>query len=308
MKIKNNMKKIDNKKLIIEFSHPGKEYIPFKQKNDPNVEFNDKFRNSGKRKWNNLPNHKRKFIKSCGDFVAPNNNLHQNKLLTFWGEWEAESYFERINSKNSPQFVHVPFLDSGYNGPTKHNTDPFVFGERFWFTNCKQDRMKFLRSLSKNTIILFGTEDKFGFKLDTVFVINEKFSYSQIQSKIETFSKQLRKTNFCCNDMVFDENKSHYSYYTGKNYIDDDRLFSFSPAKVFNENKINGHERVFLNVKEFGLQKVGAGSVCTRLFLEKINNDNLDDNFLYEYWKKIVEECFLQGFVLGFNFKLPKII
>ena len=43
---KNNMKKIDNKKLIIEFSHPGKEYIPFKQKNDPNVEFNDKFRNS----------------------------------------------------------------------------------------------------------------------------------------------------------------------------------------------------------------------------------------------------------------------
>ena len=48
--------------------------------------------------------------------------------------------------------------------------------------------------------------------------------------------------------------------------------------------------------------------MCTRLFLEKSNNNNLDDNFLYDYWKKLTKICFDQGFVLGFNFELPKII
>ena len=93
-----------------------------------------------------------------------------------------------------------------------------------------------------------------------------------------------------------------------KNYSDDKDLFSFSPSKVIKDQIIECHERVILDVKQFGLQKLGAGSVCTRLFLEKSNNNNLDDNFLYDYWKKLTKICFDQGFVLGFNFELPKII
>ena len=301
----------ENKRMIVEFSHPGKEYIPYKRKDDPNVLFNNKSRNIGKRKWNNLHSHKRKFMKSHGNYLSSNNILFKTEPLTFWGEWEAESYFERINTTESPQFIHSPFLDIGYNGPTKHNTDPFVFGERFWYTNCKQgkkDRKSFLRNLSKNSIILFGTESKYGFKLDTVFVVKDKFDCLQIQSKIETFSEQFKKTNLFLNNMLFDENKSHYSYYAGKNYNDDKDLFSFSPSKVVKDQIVESHERVILDVKQFGLQKIGAGSVCTRLFLEKLNNNNLDDNFLYDYWKKIAKTCFDQGFVLGFNFELPKIM
>ena len=45
-----------------------------------------------------------------------------------------------------------------------------------------------------------------------------------------------------------------------------------------------------------------------RLYLDKSTNNNLDDKFLYDYWKKIVNACFDQGFVLGFDFELPKII
>ena len=79
--------------------------------------------------------------------------------------------------------------------------------------------------------------------------------------------------------MLFDTNKAHYSYYVGNNYHDDKNLFSFSPSKVLNKNTSVGHERVLLNVNDFGLQKIGAGSVCKRLYLEKSTNNNLDDKF-----------------------------
>ena len=121
----------ENKKMIVEFTHPGKEYIPYKRKNDPNVLFDNKSRDVGKRKWNNLNNHKRKFMKSYGNYLSPNNILFKTEPLTFWGEWEAESYFERINFKDTPQFVHFPVLDMGYNGPTKHNTDPLFLVRDF---------------------------------------------------------------------------------------------------------------------------------------------------------------------------------
>ena len=49
-------------------------------------------------------------------------------------------------------------------------------------------------------------------------------------------------------------------------------------------------------------------SILFLLYLDKTINNNLDDKFLYDYWKKIVNACFDQGFVLGFDFELPKII
>ena len=302
------MKNKSDNKLIVEFSHPGAEYVPYKKKEDPNIVFDNSSKISGRRKWNNLKSHKRKFIQSIGNFISEDNILHKDKKLTFWGEWEAESNFKMINDNDTPRFVHYPILDKTYNGPTKHNTDPFVFGDNFWYTNCKQSSRPFLQRMSKNSIILFGTESKTNFKLDTVFVIKQKFNYLEIQSAIKSFSEQLIKTNFTMNNMLFDKNKTHYSYYVGKNFNDDKNLFSFSPSKVLNKNTSVGHERVLLNINDFGLQKIGAGTVCKRLYLEKSINNNLDDKFLYDYWKKIVNACFDQGFVLGFDFELPKII
>tara|TARA_B110000503_G_C7162418_1_gene420271 strand:+ start:3271 stop:4179 length:909 start_codon:yes stop_codon:yes gene_type:complete len=302
--LKNNS---DNK-LIVQFSHPGAEYIPYKKREDPNIVFDNSLKISGRRKWNNLKSHKRKFIQSIGNFISEDNILHKDKKLTFWGEWEAESNFKMINDNDTPRFVHYPILDTTYNGPTKHNTDPFVFGNNFWYTNCKQNSRPFLQRMSKNSIILFGTEGKTNFKLDTVFVIKQKFNYLEIQSGIKSFSEQLIKTNFTMNNMLFDKNKTHYSYYVGKNFNDDKNLFSFSPSKILNKNTSVGHERVLLNVNDFSLQKIGAGTVCKRLLLDKSINNNLHDKFLYDYWKKIVNACFDQGFVLGFDFELPKII
>lgn len=40
-----------------------------------------------------------------------------------------------------------------------HNTDPFVFGENFYYTNCKQQRFyRILRTLNNGSIIIYGSE------------------------------------------------------------------------------------------------------------------------------------------------------
>ena len=63
------MKNNSDNKLIVQFSHPGAEYIPYKKREDPNIVFDNSLKVSGRRKWNNLKSHKRKFIQSIGNFA-----------------------------------------------------------------------------------------------------------------------------------------------------------------------------------------------------------------------------------------------
>jgi hypothetical protein len=64
---------------------------------------------------------------------------------------------------------------SGYRGA--QNTDPFVFGDRFLYTCCKQrlrsGRPTQLRYLPHGSLVLFGSHISGGFGLDTVFVVDD---------------------------------------------------------------------------------------------------------------------------------------
>ena len=164
-------------RVVVEFTHPGVEYIPKKRVFDEHVIWKDEKKTSGIRKWNELPSHKRKFLLCKGTYVDKDWKAKQAPL-TFWGEWEAQSYFKSTGLKKgiSPQFLHKPFLDDSYSGLRKNNTDPFVFGNNFWYTNCKQRKGSFTTRLDDFSIILFGTERKNGFYLDTVFVVGKSIS------------------------------------------------------------------------------------------------------------------------------------
>ncbi len=131
-------------RAIVEFTHPGVEYIPKKRVFDEHVIWKDEKKTSGIRKWNELPSHKRKYLLCKGTYVDKDWKAKKS-LLTFWGEWEAQSYFKSTSLKKgiSPQFIHKPFLDDSYSALRKNNTDPFVFGDNFWYTNCKQRKGSF---------------------------------------------------------------------------------------------------------------------------------------------------------------------
>jgi hypothetical protein len=61
------------------------------------------------------------------------------------------------------------------------NTDPFVFGERFLYSCCKQLRHNgtatYLRELQRGDVILFGSHQHGAFVLDTVLVVAESLLF-----------------------------------------------------------------------------------------------------------------------------------
>ena len=60
----------------------------------------------------------------------------------------------------------------------RHNTDPFVFGECFRYSNCRQTHCEDLRKLAPGSVILFGSNLGGAFVLDTVFVVDFGVDYS----------------------------------------------------------------------------------------------------------------------------------
>jgi hypothetical protein len=102
----------------------------------------------------------------------------------FWGEWEAPSYvIKRWEEKDSlPRFLHRPVWEHPTTEGTRQNTDPWVFGDSFRFSNCKQLTPKRNRSslqyLAPGSIILFGSATGDEFVLDTLFVVRDCFRFS----------------------------------------------------------------------------------------------------------------------------------
>lgn len=197
---------------IVQFPHPQREHelTSYEKKATPLV-----------KEWNN-GQHRRKFLRAKGMCVSDNNILSEEKDILFWGEWEPYSEVEILhgNTKNpkSPMYVHKPFLKVKKNGnlhyyihhqpkaisesdkaklsctdrscikSNRSNTDPFVFGNYFIYSCCRQftknkenGNFKYssMKSLQKGSLILFGSsflnpqgEDPY-FALDTVFVVGE---------------------------------------------------------------------------------------------------------------------------------------
>jgi len=160
---------IENKLLFVQFIHPGGEHKP----------------DDGDCKGWNTGRHARKFIQNCGKYVdatAPGGVREDD--LVFWGEWEPESTVSRRIAAplpHGPHWVYQPY----YGTPPKEwaqNTDPFVFGDHFLYSNCLQ-RTKFgptqMTTLDRGSVILFGScIGKTEFVVDTVFVVDRWINYS----------------------------------------------------------------------------------------------------------------------------------
>lgn len=127
--------------MIIQFSHNGKEL---------NISRNYIFdsKSNGYIFWSDMPTHKRKFIKHKGWYLENVGGQFsiepQIDELYFWGEWEPQSQFELtgnsfLNKERLPHAIHYPLFSDDNKG--RHNTDPFVFGNHFYYTNCKQKQV-----------------------------------------------------------------------------------------------------------------------------------------------------------------------
>jgi len=284
---------------IHQVNHPGQELrINYKTrqsyKND--YYFFPNSTGEGVRLWNRCfingksNSHKRKFFEHEGKYVDNLDSSEKSGLLRFWGEYEGHSKFELLNSLLNvpywvnPNAIHKPFFCS--QNINDQNTDPFNFGDNFYYAICKKAQLKNIHS---GDIILFGSE--FGpkgnvkFYLDTLFVV-EKEQDSILNSKLydniymESTLKRIGISN--CT-------KGTMPIHIGRKFSSQGKIFSFFPAKLANNNFFG---RPIIDTENLGLQKPGARTGAKSRELS--SNENISN-----LWQDIADSVLGQGFVLG---------
>lgn len=152
-----------NEGRVVQFPHPGVEHVPPGEMMP----------------WNTGQGHKRKYLVSQGMTVDVSGATTKEGEVLFWGEWEPPSQvLHRWNrAAELPTVVHAPFWTSPGPSGGRQNTDPWVFGPAFLYSNCKQTTptgsATALQGLPPGSVILFGSTLASRFVLDTVFVVGE---------------------------------------------------------------------------------------------------------------------------------------
>jgi hypothetical protein len=113
--------------------------------------------------------------------VADDGSLTKCHDLVFWGEWEAPSYVIRRwePADTLPRFLHRPVWERPAPNGIRQNTDPWVFGNSFIYSNCRQltpnHNRSALQRLTPGSLILFGSTIDAEFVIDTAFVVGDKY-------------------------------------------------------------------------------------------------------------------------------------
>jgi hypothetical protein len=219
--------------------------------------------------------------------------------LYFWGEWEGNSIFNpfpRANNTILPNGLHKIFHSTVIKGI--QNTDPYIYGDNFKYCVCKQTGR--LTSLIMDDLILFGTvvPSINKFYIDTIFVIQDHDSSSNVQTTGGANYSQVYKEETLeqLNEYLkVPVNANNKRLYRGKTWWNDKEFFSFVPCKVSYDNI--GFERLFLDLNNeiFQLSRNPTG----KSFLERCRLSPKD------LWKEIVKISEEQGFKLGVKFDEP---
>ena len=160
--------------------------------------------------------------------------------LRAWGEWEAESDLVcKLNqpSKSSlyPRYLWYPYYISKDNYERLHNTDPFIFGDRFLYSNCKQRKVSGLAHLGRGSVIAFGSGRKIAgermWALDTVLVIADSLEYEAPDAHRVLADAAPEAFLTVTGGPIVDNEKDSLRLYIGATPNDPvDGMFSFFPA------------------------------------------------------------------------------
>jgi hypothetical protein len=146
--------------FFVQFPHPGGEHNP------PG---NDMPWNTG--------DHRRKFLVAPGRYLDGDEHIGEAELA-FWAEWEPPSRVERRwpASGRLPRALHRPYWMEPATRGFRQNTDPWVWGDRMLYSNCKQTigperRPNSMQRLTRGSVMCFGSTIDGEFCVDTVFVV-----------------------------------------------------------------------------------------------------------------------------------------
>ena len=285
---------VDNLRFI-QFPHPGREHEPD---------------SCGGKAWNKPPSpHARKFMEFFGKWIEDDGNPRNGKLRA-WGEWEAES--ELLCELNQPyQYSLYPrYLWHPYYIPKDtykglHNTDPFIFGERFLYSNCRQQsqsRTSGLAHLGRGSVIAFGSGKKIAgewkWLLDTVFVVAGSVTYKAPEARLELAEAAPEAFLTVTGGPIADNEKASFRLYKGATpHQPVEGMFSFFPAMPADGDTGFPRPVVDLDRQYFTPSNLRA---------PKGRRSELTSDELRVLWKSLVAQVRKAGLVLGTHAELPE--
>ena len=289
-----------DKRCFIQFPHPGDEHAPSKE---------------GYIGWNlnlNRNEHKRKFMQLDGSWITEDSQVHSGDLWA-WGEWEPESrqldfgITHGDSEKHAPNFLWQPYWNQPDHYAGLHNTDPYIFGDTFIYSNCRQNgaRGTPLRHLAEGSVIAFGSgktiQGERKWVLDTVFVVRKYVDYvpSKLKNPVEMAELGLSETFAAVTGKILpDLGEDQFRLYFGATPDTPvDGMFSFFPAlpasnrRRFARPDINKIGVDFLNPRNWQ----GLKGASTARSAEEIK----------DLWKLLQQEVFEAGLVLGVHAEEP---
>ena len=277
---------------FVQFSHPGREHEP-----DPR----------GGKAWNTLNSqHARKFMEFDGKWIEDDGSARSGNLRA-WGEWEAESDLvcglsQPRQDSQYPRYLCRPYYIPKDNYKWLHNTDPFIFGERFLYSNCKQRALSSLMQLGRGSVIAFGSGRKIvgerKWVLDTVLVVADSLMYSALEARRVLADTASEAFLTVTGGPLMDNEQASFRLYRGATPEDPvEGMFSFFPATLahggagFPRPLIDLSSEYF-NPKSWQAQK-GLRRNCTGEELRGL-------------WKSLVTQVRGAGLLLGTHAALPE--
>jgi hypothetical protein len=200
--------------------------------------------------------------------------------------------------RDYPQWLHRPFFEGAQNAPrgNAQNTDPFVFGERFLYTLCRQDSNGRLRRLAPGSLILFGSCKRRAFVLDTAFVVADSVDHTRA-----TYDHvAVPRTNAVFTATTLDPMYAWPNTNGGRLYFSATadapvgQMFSFVPCLPADERSAFARPEVVLPDLINPTLAMQARTTC---FTEL---DSLTD-----VWRSVVQQVVTRGLALGVRVDLP---
>jgi hypothetical protein len=222
-------------------------------------------------------------------------------------------YIHKPIAKRLKEYIENPVIPYKQGVKGWQNTDPYVLGRCFMYSNCHQVQHEFMRNLSPGTVIVMGSKNGV-YRADTVLVIDKplatysKNDYSELQELLKKgeISQTYWETTFvpllglnnpkakrtCGN--TNDEHVPQFTLYKTVSYEERESfngMFSFFPCKPFEEG--NGFERVAVKNEEYMNPNFGMGV--------KGNQVIKDEKEVYNLWNDIKNQVLndKQGLCLG---------
>ncbi len=283
---------------FVQFIHPGAEH-------EPDMEAG--------RSWN-VEAHRRKFLQQPGRYLAALDAKPSAASLIFWGEYEPPTRLVKTYAKpvpDGPRYLFAPVpVPFHPNDPPLMNTDPFVFGEHFFYGICKQNNKRgptALQRLARGSVILFGSGlHRSQFVVDTVFVVADYIDWnlSNYREKLkdvvppEYFHATLEPIAYEMKVRDLSPSQTFRLYIGATVEQPVDGMFSFFPCRTAKDGKAKGFARPVLR---------RPGIITDSLTQGQRMNPTKEAATVRALWADAANQVLAQGLCLGVHADLPKL-